>query len=148
MRDLPDAVVASLRRALTEIKVADNPSWKAWILRSALEETFAALSTTGRDILATSGIGFPLRRVLAAVSKSIKYVEASPEMLDGLIRMAWHDRTSFEQIRAKTGLRESEVICLMRRSLKRRSFTLWRARVSGRVTKHRTILEKHLRSDD
>lgn len=81
---------------------------------------------------------------MAAVSKSVKGIEASPEMLDALIRMAWHDRTPFEHIQAKTGLRENEVICLMRRNLKRRSFVLWRARVSGRLTKHRKIFTKHL----
>ncbi|EDY82849.1 hypothetical protein VDG1235_2472 [Verrucomicrobiia bacterium DG1235] len=85
---------------------------------------------------------------MAALPKSIKAIEASPEMLDGLVRMAWHDRTPFEQIQARTGLSEADVICLMRRNLKRRSFTLWRARVSGRLTKHRKIFEKHLRLEE
>ncbi len=56
---------------------------------------------------------------------------------DTIIRMAWADRCSFEQIRERTGLSESDVIKIMRRELKPGSFRRWRARVSGRVTKHR-----------
>ncbi len=61
----------------------------------------------------------------------------SPEQTDNIIRMAWCDRTSFETIEEKTGLSEAEVIKIMRAELKRKSFNNWRARVSGRVTKHR-----------
>ncbi len=50
--------------------------------------------------------------------------------------MAWEDRTPFEAIRSCYGLSEAQVIKLMRRSLKPSSFRLWRARVSGRKTKH------------
>ncbi|MGC6404338.1 MAG: TIGR03643 family protein [Candidatus Comchoanobacterales bacterium] len=50
--------------------------------------------------------------------------------------MAWCDKTSFDTILATTGLSESEVITIMRRHLKPRSFRLWRKRVSGRIAKH------------
>ncbi len=50
--------------------------------------------------------------------------------------MAWEDRTPFEAIEHLYGLNESNVIKLMRSSLKRNSFKSWRARVSGRKTKH------------
>lgn len=50
--------------------------------------------------------------------------------------MAWEDRTPFEAIEALYGLNEAAVIRLMRRQLKPGSFRLWRARVSGRKTKH------------
>lgn len=53
-----------------------------------------------------------------------------------VIRMAWEDRTTFDEIYKKTGLVEAEVIKVMRRSLKAGSFRLWRKRVSGRITKH------------
>jgi len=53
-----------------------------------------------------------------------------------IIEMAWDDKTSFDAIKAQTGLSESEVIAIMRKSLKPSSFRLWRARVSGRKTKH------------
>ena len=54
-----------------------------------------------------------------------------------IIEMAWEDRTPFEAIKTLYGLDETAVIKLMRRSLKPGSFRLWRARVSGRKTKHR-----------
>lgn len=53
-----------------------------------------------------------------------------------IIEMAWEDRTPFEAIDTQFGLSEIQVIALMRRSLKAGSFKLWRARVSGRQTKH------------
>lgn len=53
-----------------------------------------------------------------------------------VIEMAWEDRTPFEAIHSQFGLSEVQVIALMRRSLKAGSFKLWRARVSGRPTKH------------
>jgi uncharacterized protein (TIGR03643 family) len=39
-------------------------------------------------------------------------------------------------VESQFGLGESDVITLMRRTLKPGSFRLWRARVSGRQTKH------------
>ena len=56
---------------------------------------------------------------------------------DDVIGMAWSDRISFEEIKKKTGLSEKEVILIMRKNLKRKSYLLWRKRVRGRVTKHR-----------
>ena len=65
-----------------------------------------------------------------------------------VIRLAWEDRTSFEEIRERTGLVEREVIDIMRRELKPSSFTMWRKRVGGRVTKHRKLLECRLKPSD
>ena len=56
---------------------------------------------------------------------------------DRIIRMAWEDRTTFDEIEKKTGLNEAAVIKLMRKEMKPSSFRMWRKRVSGRVTKHR-----------
>jgi uncharacterized protein (TIGR03643 family) len=67
-------------------------------------------------------------------------LKLTPELVNNIVRMAWEDRTTFEDIREKTGLRESEVIVVMRRELKPGSFRLWRKRVSGRVTKHRKMM--------
>ncbi len=58
------------------------------------------------------------------------------EQISDIIRMAWEDRTTFEEIEKKTGLDEHQVIKLMRKQLKPSSFRLWRKRVSGRITKH------------
>ncbi|MBJ7552205.1 TIGR03643 family protein [Marinomonas ostreistagni] len=60
-----------------------------------------------------------------------------------IIEMAWEDRTPFEAIEDLYGLNEARVIKLMRSELKPTSFRNWRARVSGRPTKH-----KALRSED
>ena len=58
--------------------------------------------------------------------------------------MAWTDRISFEEIKKKTGLSEKEVIKIMRKSLKRKSYLLWRKRVRGRPTKHRKLFKSRL----
>ena len=56
---------------------------------------------------------------------------------DKIIRMAWEDRTTFDEIEKKSGLNEAEVIKLMRKEMKPSSFRMWRKRVAGRITKHR-----------
>ena len=55
---------------------------------------------------------------------------------DRIIEMAWEDRTPFEAISFQFGLNEKEVITLMRREMKSKSFAMWRKRVQGRKTKH------------
>lgn len=66
----------------------------------------------------------------------------NPKVLDAfdqdrVIEMAWEDRTPFEAIFAQFGLREAEVIALMRTSLLPKSFARWRRRVqSGQSQKH------------
>ena len=57
---------------------------------------------------------------------------------DEVIELAWCDKTSFEDIFFSTGLKEPEVIQLMRKNMKSGSFRLWRKRVSGRASKHRS----------
>ena len=57
--------------------------------------------------------------------------------IDTVIGMAWSDKISFEEIKKKTGLKESEVISIMRKNLKKNSYVLWRKRVRGRMAKHR-----------
>lgn len=61
------------------------------------------------------------------------------EDVSRVIEMAWEDRTPFEAIHRLYGLSESEVIKLMRRSLKDKSFKSWRERVTGRQTKHEKV---------
>ncbi len=62
---------------------------------------------------------------------------------DRIIEMAWEDRTSFEAIEMQFGLKQQDVIKLMRKEMKASSFKLWRARTKGRSTKHEA-----LRSDE
>lgn len=56
--------------------------------------------------------------------------------IDRIIEMAWEDRTSFEAIEMQFGLKEKDVIELMRRQMKATSFKMWRRRTNGRATKH------------
>jgi uncharacterized protein (TIGR03643 family) len=51
-----------------------------------------------------------------------------------IIEMAWEDRTPFEAIELQFGYNESQVVALMRRSMKPSSFRMWRKRMAGRVT--------------
>ena len=61
--------------------------------------------------------------------------------INDVIGMAWADRISFEEIKKKTGLSEKEIIKIMRKNLKRKSYLLWRKRVRGRLTKHRKLFK-------
>jgi len=58
---------------------------------------------------------------------------------DRIIEMAWEDRTTFEAIEFQFGLKEQEVIELMRKEMKPNSFRMWRKRVQGRKTKHEKL---------
>jgi uncharacterized protein (TIGR03643 family) len=60
----------------------------------------------------------------------------SVQEIDRVIEMAWEDRTPFDAIYLQFGLREQEVIGLMRKEMKLSSWRMWRARVQGRKTKH------------
>jgi|TARA_B110000263_G_scaffold164019_1_gene142838 uncharacterized protein (TIGR03643 family) len=64
--------------------------------------------------------------------------------ISDIIGMAWSDKTSFEEIKKKTGLAEKEVIEVMRKNLKRKSYLLWRKRVRGRITKHRKLFKSKI----
>jgi uncharacterized protein (TIGR03643 family) len=60
----------------------------------------------------------------------------SQKDIDRIIEMAWEDRTTFEAIEVQFGLKEKEVIELMRQQMKESSFKMWRKRTNGRSTKH------------
>lgn len=66
----------------------------------------------------------------------MKLPDLDSETIDRIIEMAWEDRTTFEAIEAQFGLTEPQVIALMRQQMKASSFRMWRARVTGRKTKH------------
>lgn len=65
--------------------------------------------------------------------------EFPPEDIDRIIEMAWEDRTPFEAIQFQFGISEAETIKIMRNTLKRKSFNLWRKRVNSGVS------QKHLK---
>ncbi len=65
-----------------------------------------------------------------------KQLDLKPEQIDRVIEMAWEDRTPFDAIKLQFGLKEEEVIRMMRREMKSSSFKMWRERVQRRKTKH------------
>ncbi|MEL7040264.1 MAG: TIGR03643 family protein [Pseudomonadota bacterium] len=71
--------------------------------------------------------------------------DLSTAEMSAIIALAWDDETSFDAIQAQTGLTETQVIAIMRREMKPRSFRLWRQRVSGRSSKHEAKRRRRLR---
>ena len=71
----------------------------------------------------------------------VKNPEPSHSSPDWVIWAAWADRITFEDIRKKTGKSETDVIKMMRKSLKPSSFKLWRKRVKNQSLKHRKKFE-------
>lgn len=65
-----------------------------------------------------------------------KINQFSEEETSRIIEMAWEDRTPFEAIERLFGVSEPQVIEIMRSNIKRKTFNNWRARVTGRKTKH------------
>ena len=62
--------------------------------------------------------------------------ELSLRDIDRIIEMGWEDRTPFDAITMQFGLKEQELITIMRNNLKPNSFKRWRKRVQRRKTKH------------
>ncbi|MFN4146068.1 MAG: TIGR03643 family protein [Runella sp.] len=71
-------------------------------------------------------------------------IHLSDQDIDRIVQMAWEDRTPFEAIEAQFGLSEKEVIALMRNTMKRSSFEMWRKRMSGRSTKHALLRSEQI----
>ena len=71
----------------------------------------------------------------------VKNPEPNIESPDWVIWAAWADGITFEEIKKKTGMTESDVIKIMRRSLKPSSFRLWRKRVNQKSIKHQKKFE-------
>ncbi len=71
----------------------------------------------------------------------VKNYEPKLDDPDWIIWAAWADRITFEDIKKKTGKSESEVIKIMRKSLKSSSFKLWRKRTKNQSIKHRKKFE-------
>jgi uncharacterized protein (TIGR03643 family) len=71
---------------------------------------------------------------------SKKQFDLSEDEIDRIVGMAWEDRTPFEAIEFQFGLKEADVIKLMKREMHLRNWKKWRARVQGRKTKHRKLM--------
>ncbi len=74
----------------------------------------------------------------------MEQIQFTDKDTDRIIEMAWEDRTSFEAIEAQFGLKEKEVITLMRKEMKASSFKMWRQRTNGRTTKHAALREQEV----
>ena len=70
--------------------------------------------------------------------------QLNQEDIERIIEMAWEDDVPFDAIESQYGLKEQDVIELMRTHLKRSSFQHWRKRVTGRQTKHRKKRDRDL----
>ena len=76
------------------------------------------------------------------------FIPATPRKDNGtlttseIVAMAWDDETSFDDIKIQSGLREGEVIKIMRRHMQPSSFRMWRKRVSGRASKHQALFDR------
>lgn len=68
-----------------------------------------------------------------SMSKEL-YKNLTDRDLNRIIEMAWEDRTPFDAIKAQFGIPEKNVIKIMRRELKKKSFDLWRKRVNSGVS--------------
>ncbi len=66
--------------------------------------------------------------------------------ISAIIEMAWDDETSFDAIEAQTGLKEKQVIAIMRQEMKPSSFRMWRKRVTGRASKHAKKIESDFKT--
>ncbi len=69
----------------------------------------------------------------------IEKYKLSAADIDRIVEMAWEDRTPFEAIETQFGLKEGEVIQLMKYEMHIRNWLKWRARVQGRKTKHQVL---------
>ena len=75
------------------------------------------------------------------MSNKLKINKFSEEDIDRIIQMAWEDRTTFDVIEKQFGIKQDDVIRIMRKHIKRKSFEIWRKRTSGRKTKHKSLVE-------
>ena len=82
------------------------------------------------------------------LSSQQRLANLSPGDVSAVIQMAWEDHTTCETIYERVGLREPEVIRLMRAELNPSSFRLWRMRMKGRATKHRALRSPDMKFDD
>lgn len=72
-------------------------------------------------------------------TENISGTSFTPIDIDRIIEMAWEDRTTFEAIELQFGLKQQDVIKLMRKEMKPSSFKMWRERTKGRSTKHEAL---------
>lgn len=65
--------------------------------------------------------------------------DAPPPLGRAAFFKQWQDRTPFEAIASQFGLRQADVIILMRQQLSSAAFIAWRKRTRGQHTKHQAL---------
>ena len=75
-----------------------------------------------------------MKKITIYTGPMCNYCEAAKRLLK-------RNNAPYEEIEKKTGKKESDVIKIMRRSLKPSSFRLWRKRVNQKSIKHRKKFE-------
>ena len=78
-------------------------------------------------------------KAIIEVNTKVLPLVLSAEIIDRIIEMAWEDRTTFDAIEVQFGLKQQDVIKLMRKEMKASSFKMWRERTKGRSTKHAAL---------
>ena len=63
----------------------------------------------------------------------------SLEETSRIIEMAWEDRTPLDAIYRNFGLKEDQLKLLMKKELKRGSYTLWRKRMKASDLRHESL---------
>ena len=121
--DFRRAGIKRARERLTEVDDA--------LVAAQVDSVFNVLSEDDRTLTAEA------LSVTQAEVCALQEVRKAP----CLSAAAWADRITFEEIEKKTGKKESDVIKIMRRSLKPSSFRLWRKRVNQKSIKHRKKFE-------
>lgn len=71
--------------------------------------------------------------------QTVLLAEMDPGDISRIIEMAWEDRTPFEAIASQFGLRQADVIILLRQQLSSAAFIAWRKRTRGQHTKHQAL---------
>ena len=61
------------------------------------------------------------------------------EDISRIIEMAWEDRTSLDAIYRNFGLKEDQLKLLMKKELKRGSYTFWRKRMKNSHLRHESL---------
>lgn len=76
---------------------------------------------------------------ISVANKTVSLDELDAIVIDRIVEMAWEDRTTFDAIEVQFGLKQQDVIKLMRKEMKPSSFKMWRERTKGRSTKHAAL---------
>jgi uncharacterized protein (TIGR03643 family) len=73
--------------------------------------------------------------------KKNKKVEMTTELIERVVTMAQEEKKPFEVLKAEFGLTENEVTEIMRKSLKKDLFELWKKKATASKPKPKPIID-------